>query len=670
MMSSLKCPLYKSLYSTITFKKVMVVVCGVLLMINSVGTVVAGNPFFNQTIRAATTPSGANQPLINQQLYGFDGQLTDPESGYQFLGRGYHRAYNPVTRRFMSQDSMSPFSKGGFNGYIFARNNPIMHQDPSGHMSTNFWINIGAILGAIVGAVLAPFTGGSTAVIAAGEVAAAAGATSGALGAAGAATHNKALQKASLGLGIAGAAIDAVNIIGSGAKLVASSADAGVTAASDGSKISTTVGGGAAKIADGEDIPMQEISACFTARTAIATNKVSQHKNIKEIGLGENVLTTSPQTKKSNIATPSYDLIPIMPKTWEEVDLSYHDIIDGKSYPASIKLLRPVAWLKSHGMHNLGSNVTLSIPEFGINAIYTQVTAIKPTTLNTANVDWSKHGTRPVIGKFKRYAPIAKTYMFKNLTTGKVSTVNATPNHPFYVKNKKAFVPIQDVSSSDQLISATGQKIELVCLSGKITHCGIQYKYGRPAPVYNLEVYRKHVYFVGKNELLVHNVYPTPDDIRTYVIQNDLGKVVNSGEISNDNSIYLQTYSDPNLNRGHTAIYRVNESTGDVYSIQLQVTSETNEQDGLYTIHTKPETIPNEFTNFIFGGRNPIDKLKYFSENYIDSVMRLDINFEKLQDSANIISEKIQSNPNLTWPSSVNCRSYIQDVLEQYRLQP
>jgi RHS repeat-associated protein len=250
MMSSLKCPLYKSLYSTITFKKVMVLVCSVLLLTNSFGVVLAGNPFFNQTIGAATTPSGANQPLINQQLYGFDGQLTDPESGYQFLGRGYHRAYNPVTRRFMSQDSMSPFSKGGFNGYIFAHNNPIMHQDPSGHMSTNFWINIGAILGAIVGAVFAPFTGGSTAVIAAGEVAAAAGATSGALGAAGAATHNKALQKASLGLGIAGAAIDAVNIIGSGAKLVASSADAGVTAASDGSKISTTVGGGASQIAD------------------------------------------------------------------------------------------------------------------------------------------------------------------------------------------------------------------------------------------------------------------------------------------------------------------------------------------------------------------------------------------------------------------------------------
>ena len=33
----------------------------------------------------------------------------------------------------MSMDSLSPFGKGGFNGYIFASNNPVMYQDPSGH---------------------------------------------------------------------------------------------------------------------------------------------------------------------------------------------------------------------------------------------------------------------------------------------------------------------------------------------------------------------------------------------------------------------------------------------------------------------------------------------------------------------------------------------------------
>ena len=73
-------------------------------------------------------------PLLSHTLQGFNGQLLDPKSGYQFLGKGYHRAYNPAIQRFISEDSLSPFGKGGFNGYLFTNNNPIMYQDPSGHL--------------------------------------------------------------------------------------------------------------------------------------------------------------------------------------------------------------------------------------------------------------------------------------------------------------------------------------------------------------------------------------------------------------------------------------------------------------------------------------------------------------------------------------------------------
>ena len=61
---------------------------------------------------------------------GFDGQINDPATGYQFLGGGY-RAYNPVYRHFMSHDSYSPFTK--IDGYGFSDNNPIMNTDPTGH---------------------------------------------------------------------------------------------------------------------------------------------------------------------------------------------------------------------------------------------------------------------------------------------------------------------------------------------------------------------------------------------------------------------------------------------------------------------------------------------------------------------------------------------------------
>ena len=145
----------------------------------------------------------------------------------------------------------------------------------------------------------------------------------------------------------------------------------------------------------------------------------------------------------SNISSsePGYDHVPITPKTWEEVDLSYFDMINGDPYPGSIQLLRPIKWLHLHDMDKVGNVVTLSIPEFSVVDVKAQVVGIKPTKLDTRGVDWTKMRSSPVIGRFQRYAPIVKTYTFRNLTTGKISTVDATPNHPFYVKNKKAFVP-------------------------------------------------------------------------------------------------------------------------------------------------------------------------------------------------------------------------------------
>ena len=84
--------------------------------------------------------------FLKKSLFGFNGHLTDPQSGFQFLGKGYARAYNPVSRRFMSQDSLSPYGKGGFNGYIYATNNPIMRHDPSGHSAA--WMNwVGQVFG-------------------------------------------------------------------------------------------------------------------------------------------------------------------------------------------------------------------------------------------------------------------------------------------------------------------------------------------------------------------------------------------------------------------------------------------------------------------------------------------------------------------------------------------
>ena len=97
-------------------------------------------------------------PIWKKYLPGFDGQMTDLSTGYQFLGNGY-RAYNPVYRHFMVKDNFSPFKK--LNGYEFCDNNPIINIDPTGHAPrwlgyalTSFGIGV-----SIVMAVLLPVIG-------------------------------------------------------------------------------------------------------------------------------------------------------------------------------------------------------------------------------------------------------------------------------------------------------------------------------------------------------------------------------------------------------------------------------------------------------------------------------------------------------------------------------
>jgi RHS repeat-associated protein len=63
---------------------------------------------------------------------GFNGALTEANTGWQLLGNGY-RAYNPVLMRFHSPDSLSPFGEGGLNAYAYCKGDPVNFTDPTGH---------------------------------------------------------------------------------------------------------------------------------------------------------------------------------------------------------------------------------------------------------------------------------------------------------------------------------------------------------------------------------------------------------------------------------------------------------------------------------------------------------------------------------------------------------
>lgn len=83
-------------------------------------------------IATSYTPYGYRPDDGLPSLLGFNGQRSEPVTGYYLLGNGY-RAFNLVLKRFNSPDSLSPFGKGGLNSYAYCLGDPINRDDATGH---------------------------------------------------------------------------------------------------------------------------------------------------------------------------------------------------------------------------------------------------------------------------------------------------------------------------------------------------------------------------------------------------------------------------------------------------------------------------------------------------------------------------------------------------------
>lgn len=77
------------------------------------------------------TPYGLEAFLTLQT--GFSGQLKAKRLQGYFLGNGY-RFYSTTLMRFYSPDSLSPFSIGDINSYVYCGGDPVNFTDRSGHM--------------------------------------------------------------------------------------------------------------------------------------------------------------------------------------------------------------------------------------------------------------------------------------------------------------------------------------------------------------------------------------------------------------------------------------------------------------------------------------------------------------------------------------------------------
>jgi RHS repeat-associated protein len=83
----------------------------------------------------AYTAYGEHSSDEKDSLLGFNGEYRDADNDQYPLGQGY-RWYDPDSRRFNSQDSLSPFGLGGHHAYGYCNGDPANVQDPSGHVGS------------------------------------------------------------------------------------------------------------------------------------------------------------------------------------------------------------------------------------------------------------------------------------------------------------------------------------------------------------------------------------------------------------------------------------------------------------------------------------------------------------------------------------------------------
>ena len=186
-----------------------------------------------------------------------------------------------------------------------------------------------------------------------------------------------------------------------------------------------------------------------------------------------------------------------------------------------IALLRPASVIKLwQRQQRLKGYIPFSMKEFGIINVHAYITGVKkyiPVMKNNTEPD-SIH----VTGKFIRYTREVNHYTIKDKQTNIISVVDATPTHPFYVKNKHKFIPISKVLPSDSLVTLSNHEAYLIHSGSNNFPLKINNKKNKLTCVYNIEIEKKHIYFISKLNILVHNPCKTLVGYYDHLLENDI----------------------------------------------------------------------------------------------------------------------------------------------------
>jgi len=205
--------------------------------------------------------------------------------------------------------------------------------------------------------------------------------------------------------------------------------------------------------------------------------------------------------------TKSIDKEKVDSRTWKQG--SFRITKEDGSY-LNIQLLRPMWWFKKHQVL-VGEEIYLSLPDMGVSGL--------ASVLNVNALD-SGFGEVPddhevVIGKFTHENVTVIDLYFDTNTE---EPLGVTVAHPLWSIDQGGWIDAGNlqIGESVKTIQGIAKLVKREARVGKHT-------------VYNLEVHRRHTFYVSHIGLLVHNTTPCYGKNANKLDANDIGDLLDAG---------------------------------------------------------------------------------------------------------------------------------------------
>ena len=168
--------------------------------------------------------------------------------------------------------------------------------------------------------------------------------------------------------------------------------------------------------------------------------------------------------------------------------------------PAWVKILiNQKQLLNWQQEQNTNSFINLYLPKIGIMHEKAKIAKITKVTQQVA----TNKNQHLITAVYMRYAH-ALRYKIKDINTGTIDEITATPEHKFYETTYNKFIAINKLGSSNSITNASNHHFKIICTNNRHHYCGTT-PLNSLQKVYNMRVEKAHNYFVDNMKILVHN---------------------------------------------------------------------------------------------------------------------------------------------------------------------